>query len=129
MTTQLSQDLQARLAGFRNLELYAIETEWIATLEQMQPLAQAHLDHQVALEARGVLFAAGPLFEEGAPRFPPERGLIVVRASSYADARAIAESDPMHRAGLRRYRIRRWLVNEGAFEISVRLSGGQALLR
>jgi hypothetical protein len=35
----------------------------------------------------------------------------------------------MHRAGLRRYRIRRWLVNEGAFEISVRLSGGQALLR
>jgi uncharacterized protein len=121
--------LATRLAGFRNLDLYAIETRWVAPLDVMKRHAKAHLDHQVALEERGTLFAAGPLLEEGADRSPPSRGLIVVRAGSFAEARGIADSDPMHRDGLRQYSIRRWIVNEGAMEITLRLSSGRAVLR
>lgn len=114
--------VKKRLGDFLNLELYAIETRWERPVEEVQKYAQAHLDHQVALERSGVLFAAGPLFEQDSPRFPPSAGLIVVRASSFEEADVIARSDPMHKAGVRNYTIRRWIVNEGSFPITVRLS-------
>ncbi len=118
--------LAERLGRFRNLPLFVIETTWQAPLEAMQSLAQAHLDHQVDLERRGILFAAGPIFAEGSPRFPPAAGLVVIRAYSFEAARAIADSDPMHRAGLRTYTLRQWLVNEGSWQVSVRLSDQHA---
>jgi len=113
---------RARLGAFLNWELYAIETTWLRPVEEMQAYAQAHLSHQVDLERRGILFAAGPLFKPGAPRFPPEGGLIVVRAASFEEAEAIAQSDPMHRAGMRSYTIRKWIINEGSLSVTINMS-------
>ena len=49
-------------------------------------------------------------------------GLIIYRAESMEAARAIAEADPMHASGIRTYTLRKWLVNEGSFQLDVKLS-------
>jgi len=49
-------------------------------------------------------------------------GLIVYRAPSMAAARAIAEADPMHSTGTRRFTSRRWLIDEGSLQIDLKLS-------
>ena len=50
-------------------------------------------------------------------------GLIVYRAGSLDEARALAEADPMHRDGKRSFTLRRWLINEGSLTVSVALAG------
>jgi uncharacterized protein YciI len=49
-------------------------------------------------------------------------GMIVIRADSFAAARAIADSDPYHKNGLRKYTLTRWTVNEGSYGIRVNYS-------
>ena len=55
-------------------------------------------------------------------------GLIVYRAGSMAEAKRLAEDDPMHRGGARGFTLRKWLVNEGSVSLSVGLSTGKAQL-
>jgi uncharacterized protein len=119
---EIRSDIKDRLSGFLNLELFVIETTWVRPVEDMQTLADAHLDHQIDLERRGILFGAGPLFEAGTPRFPPKSGLIIIRASSFEEADEIAASDPMHKSGMRTYSIRRWLMNEGSLSLTLNFS-------
>jgi len=80
----------------------------------------AHLEYQVQMEREGKLFGAGPFFEEG--NETPSGGLIILRASSYDEARALADADPFHAAGLRSYTIQKWMMNEGGLKLSVRFS-------
>ena len=49
-------------------------------------------------------------------------GMIVYRAESLEAATAITAADPMHQSGARDYTIRRWLVNEGSFQLDIKLS-------
>jgi hypothetical protein len=49
-------------------------------------------------------------------------GLIIYRAESLEAARALAENAPMHKTGARSFTLRRWMVNEGSFTVSVELS-------
>jgi len=47
-----------------------------------------------------------------------ERGWrAVVRAGSRAEAASIAERDPMHKSGARRFTVRPWMINEGTVTI------------
>ncbi len=78
-----------------------------------------HLAHQIALEKEGVLFGAGPVSGEDGAR---KHGMIIVRADSFAQARAIADRDPFHKAGLRSYSIDRWSLNEGSLTFTVNFS-------
>lgn len=80
----------------------------------------AHLKHQVELEKRGVLFAAGPLMDEQGAMLGD--GMIVIRAADAAEARDIADSDPLHARGLRTYTLRQWQLNEGRIDIAIDLS-------
>ncbi|OWU83146.1 hypothetical protein ATO6_20065 [Oceanicola sp. 22II-s10i] len=106
-------------AGLRSLELYAIETS-PARSDRTRAVLPDHIRHQIELEQRGILFSAGPLFEEGSDI--PVAGLIVIRAQDFEEARAIADSDPFHAQGIRSYTIRKWVVNEGSFQQTIRLS-------
>jgi hypothetical protein len=45
-----------------------------------------------------------------------------VRAASRAEAIAIAERDPMHRSGARRFTVRPWMINEGTMTVRLDLS-------
>ena len=88
------------------------------TSKEYQETLPAHLDHQVRLEKEGIMFAAGPMMTEDGKR----RGLIVIRAGSYDEARKIADRDPYHKSGLRTYTVEKWTVNEGTYSVRVNYS-------
>ena len=49
-------------------------------------------------------------------------GMVIVCAASIEDARAIGESAPFHKAGLRAGSVTGWRLNEGSFSVRVRHS-------
>jgi len=122
MNTPKPEDLYAKMLR-RNL--YVV-TSTPARGPGMQEVLPAHLDYQINLERDGILFGAGPLFEEGATA--PYGGMIIVRAEDEAEARAHADADPFHAAGLRQYTLTRWMLNEGAMTITVRFSDQTAVI-
>jgi hypothetical protein len=54
--------------------------------------------------------------------------MIIIRAESIGAATVIAEANPMHSSGARKFRIRPWLVNEGSFNLWVTFSDGRQRL-
>jgi uncharacterized protein YciI len=97
-------------------QLYAIFTTPTNGLGPVFAGLEEHLAFQVSLEEEGVLYAAGPMWTEDGDEWAGE-GLVVVRAGSLDEAVAIAERDPMHRSGARRFRVRPWMINEGSVTI------------
>jgi uncharacterized protein YciI len=115
-SAEQAQQMTRKMLG---KQLYVIHTVPVAPREQIVELLPQHLEHQVRLEKAGIMFGAGPVANEDGS---PAGGLIVIRAESFAAARAIADSDPFHKAGLRRYTIWRWTVNEGSYSVTVNYS-------
>ncbi|MEO7853945.1 MAG: YciI family protein [Rubrivivax sp.] len=107
--------------GLLAKRLYVILTTPTGPLEALAEHLGAHLAYQKDLEARGITFAAGPFADDAEQEWSGE-GMIIVRADSLVEARTIADADPMHSTGVRRYRIRPWLLNEGSYTLSVRYS-------
>jgi hypothetical protein len=105
------------------MQLYAIFTEPAGDMQAVLDNMGPHLAYQKELEARGVMFAAGP-FADDEERIWSGAGMVIVRAKSVADANEIAAADPMHISGSRNYRIRPWLLNEGSLSIRVTYSDG-----
>ena len=75
------------------------------------------------MEREGVYIAAGPHWEDDEETWKGD-GMIVVRARNLAEARQIAENDPMHQSGARRFTVRPWLINEGTITVKVNFSTG-----
>ena len=112
--------------GHLRKALYIIFSEPTSTADQRRAIHPQHLAHQYDLERRGILFAAGPFVDEDGKTQGP--GMIVIRAGSEAEARAIADSDPYHKAGFRQYRLQRWMMNEGSFGVKLNFSDGSYTL-
>jgi len=112
-------DLKQLTERMLGRQLYVIHTVPKASREELDRLLPEHLQHQIRLEKEGIMFAAGPMANEDGT---PAGGLIVIRAKDFAAARAIADSDPFHKAGLRTYTLRRWTVNEGSYGVRVNYS-------
>lgn len=121
-------EIRERAAGFLNMELYVYETRLAGPPELMIEQLGPHLDYQVQLQEQGIMFGAGPLKEEGEPQGPPRTGMIIIRASSFEEAKAIADADPMHSSGARTYTLRKWTLNEGSLDITVKFSGQTATI-
>lgn len=111
---------------FLGMELYVIFSTPLKPREELAAVLPEHLAHQVAIEKKGILFGAGPMFEDGAKS--PIRGMIIVRAANFDDARAIAESDPFHKAGLRSFTVEKWILNEGSYTLTVNYSDQSAVI-
>ncbi|HRP23936.1 MAG TPA: YciI family protein [Rhodocyclaceae bacterium] len=109
--------------GFLARQLYLVHTRPVAGLDAVMDCLEEHLAYQVALERRGVLFAAGPIFSDDGQRWSGE-GCVAIRAGSLDEAREIAALDPMHARGARRFIVQPWLVNEGSVTIRVNFSDG-----
>ncbi|MEM8935238.1 MAG: YciI family protein [Pseudomonadota bacterium] len=105
-----------------SMELYFYETVAGDNIGLVMENMVPHLEYQIELEKKGVLFGAGPIYNQDAPSGPPRAGLIIVRASSMEEAKAIADADPMHSSGARTYTLRRWILNEGALNMTVTFS-------
>lgn len=118
---------EARSRGALALELFVVRSVPAGDGAAVRAALPDHLAYQARLEAEGALVLAGPLSDESGENVEG-MGMIVYRARSLAEARALAEDDPMHRTGARRFTLRRWLVNEGGLSLTVRLSGQTAAL-
>jgi putative acetyltransferase len=126
MTMGLSQETPHMPAGPTGEELVAISRSHKLLCQPMFVMTtvapaggmgavlehlQRHLEYWAEMERAKVLFAAGPQM----PSDPSEpwsgTGMVIFRAPSLAAAQAIADADPMHRAGARSYRLQPWLLN------------------
>ena len=117
----------AKERGALALELYIVDSIPEKDPEALKAVLPDHLAYQRTLEENGTLVLAGPQSDDTGDQMQG-RGLIVYRAASMDDARALAEADPMHATGTRRFELRKWLVNEGSLSLNVGLSTGKAIL-
>ena len=78
--------------------LYVIFTKPANGLDAVRQHLAEHLQYQKDLEARGITFGAGPFANDSETEWSGE-GMVIVRAASMQEARALAEADPMHRPG------------------------------
>ena len=123
LTIATMQNAIAQPEGSLAMKLYVIETRGVPErASELRDFLPAHLDHQVDLERRGIMFGAGPLYAEGSTGGPPMAGMIIVRADSFDEAKSIADADPMHENGIRTYTIRQWSLNEGTINVRVNFS-------
>ena len=109
---------QAKERGALALEVYqCISTPAVAP-EEFQKVLPDHWAYMETLEKDGSLMFAGPLSDEEGENIFGE-GMLIYRAASLEDAKALADGDPMHAQGARTYTLRKWLINEGSLNIMV----------
>jgi uncharacterized protein YciI len=114
-----SDELAKIMDGFLALELYVLIIEPLRGPEIAKGLYE-HIQRQIGLEKDGIMFGAGPLLDEG--DVEPNRGMVIIRASSFEEARKIADAEPYFRDGLRTYKLHRWKLNEGSMSFTVNYS-------
>ena len=112
---------EAKSRGALALELFVVHSVPAGDGAAVKAALPDHLAYQAQKEAEGALVFAGPMSDETGEEMQG-MGMIVYRAATFEDARALAEADPMHKAGARKFTLRKWLVNEGSFTVSVGLS-------
>ena len=118
-----AQDVLNASAGCLQKQMYVYFTKPANGLGPVMENLEDHLKFQVELEQKGIMFGAGPFWTDDEERWEGE-GMIIIRADSIAEARKIAESDPMHASGARTFTIRPWLLNEGMVTMKVTYSDG-----
>jgi hypothetical protein len=109
--------------GFLAAQFYVVLTTPTRGMAPIMESIQAHLEFQASLEAQGIMFAAGPHWSEDEKSWEGD-GMVVIRAASLSEACAIAEKDPMHASGARKFTVRPWLINEGTITIRLNYSKG-----
>lgn len=114
----------AKSRGALALELYVVESTPEQGPDALKETLGDHLAYQRTMEDAGKLAFAGPLSDPTGEHMQGN-GMIVYRASSLDEARSLAENDPMHAKGVRSFTIRKWLINEGSFTVTVGLSAGR----
>ncbi len=118
-----AQDVLNASAGCLQKQMYVYFTKPANGLGPVMENLEDHLKFQVELEQKGIMFGAGPFWTDDEQRWEGE-GMIIIRADSIAEARKIAESDPMHASGARTFTLRPWLLNEGMVTMKVTYSDG-----
>jgi len=117
----------AKERGSLAFELYVVTSTPAKAPEEVKAVLPEHLAYQQQLEHSGALAFAGPLSDETGEQMQGT-GMIVYRADSLADAKQLADADPMHKQGARTFTIRRWLVNEGNMQLGIKLSAQSVVL-
>lgn len=117
----------ARSRGALALEVFVVESTPCGSPGDVKENLSAHLAYQRDLEDKGVLVLAGPLSDETGEEMAGA-GLIIYRAQDMKMAQEIAEEDPMHKNGARKFSLRKWLVNEGSLTFQAGLSTGRISL-
>jgi len=115
----------AKERGALALELYVVNTKPVGPDANIPGTLPDHHAYQAELEAAGSLAFAGPVSDETGEEMLGE-GMIIYRAASLEAARALADGDPMHARGVRTYTLRRWMLNEGSFTLTIGLSAKKA---
>ena len=122
------QDVLNASSEMLNKDLYVIFTIPTNGMGPVMENLDEHLKFQVSLEKKGIMFGAGPFWEENEIDWNGE-GMVIIRANSINHANEIANSDPMHSSGARSFIVRPWLLNEGNIEVSLDYSTGKFKLK
>ncbi len=85
--------------------------------QDIVPHLAEHLDYLIALEAEGKIIASGPMNVPGSGD-----GMTILKVASEAEARAIAEADPLVKKAGRTFTLHPWTVNEGQMTVTVSFS-------
>ena len=101
-------------------KLWVVMSKAVKPPEELAKQVKAHLEYQIKLEKSGVMYGAGPATPPGATQ--AAFGLIIIRAKDEADARRIADADPMHSSGMRTYELYSWSLNEGRINVTLDFS-------
>ncbi len=117
-------DILKACEGMLRKQLYAVFTRPTNGMAPVMAAIKEHLEFQIDLERRGIMFGAGPFWNEAEDAWEGE-GMVIVRAASLTEAKAIAASDPMHKCGARSYTVRPWLLNEGTLTVKLTYSDGK----
>jgi len=118
------QDVLNASSEMLNKDLYVVFTKPTNGMIPVMENLEDHLKFQVSLEKQGIMFGAGPFWEDNEIDWNGE-GMVIIRANSFDQAKEIASSDPMHKSGARSFTVRPWLLNEGNIEISLDYSTGK----
>ena len=78
--------------------------------EESAALQKQHMAHLTAMGESGRMVVAGPLADQADPAY---RGVCIYRVGSVAEARALAEQDPIVRAGQLRVEAMTWWFGKG----------------
>ena len=111
------EELHARML---KKQLWVVMSKAVKPPEEVRKHLKDHLQHQIRLERDGIMYGAGPATAPGANR--PAFGLIIIRAKDEAEARRIADADPMHASGARSYELYSWSLNEGRINVALNFS-------
>ena len=118
------QDVLNASSEMLNKDLYVVFTKPTNGMIPVMENLEDRLKFQVSLEKQGIMFGAGPFWEDNEIDWNGE-GMVIIRANSIEHAKEIASSDPMHKSGARSFTVRPWLLNEGNIEISLDCSTGK----
>ena len=122
------QDILNASSQMLNKDLYVVFTKPTNGLGPVMENIEEHLKFQVSLEEKGIMFGAGPFWEDNEIDWGGE-GMVIIRANSIDHAKEIASTDPMHSSGARNYTIRPWLLNEGNIQVTLDYSTGKFKLK
>ena len=122
------QDVLNASSEMLNNDLYVVFTKPTNGMIPVMENLEDHLKFQVSLEKQGIMFGAGPFWEDNEIDWNGE-GMVIIRANSFDHAKEIASTDPMHKSGARSFTVRPWLLNEGNTEISLDYSTGKFKLK
>jgi len=117
------QDILDACEGMLSKQLYMVHTFPANGMGPVMENIEPHLKFQVELEEKGIMFGAGPFWDDNEELWEGE-GMVIIRAGSLAEAKEIAASDPMHSSGARDFKVRPWLMNEGTVTVKIRYSDG-----
>ncbi len=117
-------DILEASKGMLQKQLFVVFTTPTNGMGPVMENIEDHLKFQVDLEKRGIMFGAGPFWEDDEHTWNGE-GMVIIRADNLEDARSIAEADPMHSSGARSFTVRPWLLNEGRVTVAIEYSTGR----
>lgn len=120
MTSATEERIRELTQGMLRKKLYVVLSTAKAGPEGIKDVLPRHLEYMIGLEKKGLVFASGPLTDEGGE--PRGDGLTILRAASADEARTIAEADPFVAHGLRTFEVREWTVMEGTLGLTVNFS-------
>ena len=122
------QDVLNASSEMLNKDLYVVFTKPTNGMIPVMENLEDHLKFQVSLEKQGIMFGAGPFWEDNEIDWNGE-GMVIIRANSIDHAKEIANSDPMHKSGARSFTVRAWLLNEGNIQVTLDYSTGKFKLK
>ena len=117
------QDILDAFKGMLQKQMYVVHTFPTNGMGPVMENIEPHLKFQIELEEKGIMFGAGPFWDDAEEKWEGE-GMVIIRAGSLSEAKEIAASDPMDSSGARDFTVRPWLMNEGTVTVKIRYSDG-----